>query len=98
MTTEIDLLIVLKQTINLPSYSLKYVAKELLNLHYDTDCQNGLDAMCRIIQNDIVTSTPNNDIVKDIVEYNKMDTTLLYNILIYLCYHFNFNNIVWNII
>jgi hypothetical protein len=93
----IDLLIILKQTINLPSYSLKYVAKELLNLHYDTDCQNGLDAMCSIIQNDIMLNTMNNNNMnvdrrqdllslqssKDIIEYNKIDTTLLYNVLIY---------------
>jgi hypothetical protein len=88
----IDLLIVLKQTITLPSYSLKYVAKELLNLHYDTDCQNGLDAMCSIIQNDIMLtnqkSTSKQDLLslqssKDIIKYNKIDTTLLYNVLIH---------------
>lgn len=88
----IDLLIILKQTITLPSYSLKYVAKELLNLHYDTDCQNGLDAMCSIIQNDIMLtnqeSTSKQDLLslqssKDIIKYNKIDTTLLYNVLIH---------------
>jgi hypothetical protein len=89
----VDLLIILKQTINLPSYSLKYVAKELLNLRYDTDCQNGLDAMCSIIQNDIMLTNNemnihNQDLLslqssKDIVKYNKIDTTLLYDVLIY---------------
>ena len=89
----VDLLIILKQTIDLPSYSLKYVAKELLNLRYDTDCQNGLDAMCSIIQNDIMLTNNemnihNQDLLslqssKDIVKYNKIDTTLLYDVLIY---------------
>jgi len=84
----VDLLIILKQTIDLPSYSLKYVAKELLNLHYDTDCQNGLDAMCSIIQNDIMLTNQEKDLLslqssKDIVKYNKIDTTLLYDVLIY---------------
>ena len=84
----VDLLIILKQTIDLPSYSLKYVAKELLNLRYDTDCQNGLDAMCSIIQNDIMLTNQEKDLLslqssKDIVKYNKIDTTLLYDVLIY---------------
>ena len=86
----VDLLIILKQTISLPSYSLKYVAKELLKLHYDTDCQNGLDAMCNIIQNDIIlyNKGSNKDLLslpssKDVVKYNKIDTTLLYDVLKY---------------
>lgn len=84
----VDLLIILKQTIDLPSYSLKYVAKELLNLRYDTNCQNGLDAMCSIIQNDIMLTNQEQDLLslqssKDIVKYNKIDTTLLYDVLFY---------------
>lgn len=82
----VDLLVVLKKTIKLQSYSLKYVAQELLKIYYDTNCQNGLDAMCSIIQNDISLQNSNKDLLslsssKDIVKYNKIDTTLLYKIV-----------------
>ena len=87
----IDLLSVVKQTIQLPCYSLKYVAKTLLNITYDTECKNGLDAMCSIIQKNISMNDNNNnnqkltdfDITKDIIEYNKMDTVLLYKVIKY---------------
>ena len=84
----VDLLVILKQTISLPSYSLKYVAKELLNINYDTDCQTGLDAMCSIIKNDIMLNTSGKDLLSlpssnDIIKYNKIDTTLLYKVLKY---------------
>jgi hypothetical protein len=83
----IDLLCVVKQTIKLPSYSLKYVAKTLLNINYDTECKNGLDAMCSIIQKNITMNDNQKltdfDITKDIIEYNKMDTVLLYKVIKY---------------
>ena len=88
----VDLLQVVKLTIpGLQSYSLKYVCKHLLNIIYDTKCQNGLDAMCSIIENDLLLKT---DVyteknllffhdTKDVVNYNKLDTTLLYDIVKY---------------
>jgi len=88
----VDLLKVVKLTIpGLQSYSLKYVCKSLLNIIYDTKCQNGLDAMCSIIENDLLLKT---DLyteknllyfhdTKDVVNYNKLDTTLLYDIVKY---------------
>lgn len=88
----VDLLQVVKLTIpGLPSYSLKYVCKTLLNIVYDTKCQNGLDAMCSIIKKDLLLNT---DLyteknllffhdTKDVVNYNKLDTTLLYDIVKY---------------
>ncbi len=83
----IDLLCVVKQTIQLPCYSLKYVAKTLLNINYDTECKNGLDAMCSIIQKNISMNDNQKltdfDITKDIIEYNKMDTVLLYKVIKY---------------
>ena len=85
----IDLLKIVKQTIVLKSYSLKYVSEKLLNIKYTTDCKNGLDAMCSIFLNDQLLD--NNTLSKkslhdfastnDIIQYNKMDTTLLYKII-----------------
>jgi len=83
----IDLLQIVKQTIKLPSYSLKYVAKTLLHIDYDTQCKNGLDAMCSIIQKNISMDENEKltdfDITKDVIEYNKMDTVLLYKVIMY---------------
>lgn len=89
----IDLLYVLKKTIPLHSYSLKYVSKYFLNISYESECQNGLDAMCSIIKNEISlqkckeTKTllcfPS---TADIIHYNKIDTTLLYRVLQYFIY------------
>jgi hypothetical protein len=83
----IDLLLVVKQTIKLPCYSLKYVAKTLLYINYDTECKNGLDAMCSIIQKNISMNENEKlidfDITKDVIEYNKMDTVLLYKVIMY---------------
>jgi hypothetical protein len=83
----VDLLYIVKKTIVLPSYSLKYIAKTLLNIDYDTECKNGLDAMCSIIQknnnmnnNDKLTDF---DVTKDVIQYNKMDTLLLYKVIMY---------------
>jgi DNA polymerase elongation subunit (family B) len=45
----VDLLNIIKNTIDMESYSLKYVVKNLLNKNYDSTCQNGLDAMTSII-------------------------------------------------
>lgn len=81
----IDLLDVVKKTIEMPSYSLKYIAKHLLHINYDTECQNGLDAMCSIIQKNnnmkINEKLTDFDVTKDIIQYNKMDTVLLYKVI-----------------
>lgn len=93
----IDLLQIIKKTISLKSYSLKYVSEKLLNIKYSTECKNGLDAMCFIFNNDNLLNANNNDNLlndkhikkslqdfsstDDIIEYNKMDTTLLYKIV-----------------
>ena len=81
----IDLLQVVKKTVYSNSYSLKYIAKDLLNFEYDTDCKNGLDAMISIIQknNQIIDNQKliDYDITKDVIEYNKLDTILLYKVL-----------------
>ena len=89
----IDLLYVLKKTIPLHSYSLKYVSKYFLNISYESECQNGLDAMCSIIKNEIslqkcketktLSYFPS---TADIIHYNKIDTTLLYRVLQYFIY------------
>lgn len=77
----IDLLKVVKNTISLKSYSLKYVSKVLLKYTYETECKNGLDAMCSIILNN--TNLNNFKNIDDIIQYNKIDTQLLYVILKY---------------
>lgn len=90
----IDLLKIFKQTVTLPSYSLKYVSKHFLNTSYESDCKNGLDAMCSIIQNEISlqnTNTSNLNLsyfktTMDIIKYNQTDTTLLYQLLKYFIY------------
>lgn len=86
----VDLLKVVKNTIpGLQSYSLKYVSKILLNIIYDTECKNGLDAMCSIIKNDVLLKKyPGKKLscfedTKDVVNYNKLDTTLLYDMIKY---------------
>jgi hypothetical protein len=88
----IDLLKVVRSTLpGLKSYSLKYVCKQLLDITYDTDCKNGLDAMCSVIKNNVRLQTDNRcfktlmcfDNTKDVVNYNKLDTTLLYSVLRY---------------
>lgn len=80
----LDLLVLVRDTINLESYSLKYVAKNLLNITYQTDCQNGLSAMCSVIREDQTCSDlQRSDVMRDIIEYNKMDTTLLYKLYRY---------------
>lgn len=89
----VDLLKVVKKTVQLKSYSLKYVSNILLDYTYTSDCKNGLDAMCLIITND---QKLNKQIIKrrckslgsfknmhDIIQYNKIDTQLLYVILKY---------------
>jgi hypothetical protein len=67
----------------------------LLNIIYDTKCQNGLDAMCSVIENDLLLKTEmytEKNLLffhdtKDVVNYNKLDTTLLYDIVKYfLCF------------
>lgn len=80
----VDLLKVVKKTIDLDSYSLKNVSKILLKYTYETECKNGLDAMCSIILNDQRLSSKAvmcNKELNDIIQYNKIDTQLLYVIL-----------------
>ena len=83
----IDLLLIVKKTMYFESYSLKFVVKQLLNISYDTDCKNGFDAMCSIIQNNCRLEKLNKTLNKtlndfsstqDIIKYNKIDTELLY--------------------
>jgi hypothetical protein len=93
----VDLLQVVKNTIPLKSYSLKYVSKVLLKYTYETECKNGLDAMCSIILNDNelnknkirrrYKSLNNFKNMNDIIQYNKIDTRLLYVILQYFIDH-----------
>ena len=84
----IDLLLIFKKTIFFESYSLKFIAKNLLNITYDTECKNGFDAMCSIIQNNCILekSKQYNKLIdfsstNDIIKYNRMDTELLYILL-----------------
>jgi hypothetical protein len=84
----IDLLKVVKSTVFLNSYSLKYVLEKLLNIKYDTQCKNGLDAMCSIIYNDIEIKNSKThkklidfETTNDIIQYNKLDTIYLYDII-----------------
>lgn len=87
----IDLLKVVKNTIKLKSYSLKYVSNILLNYTYESDCKNGLDAMCSIILNEQTLNSTNKnhenllnfENTHDVIRYNKIDTQLLYIILKY---------------
>ena len=84
----IDLLKLTKSSIKLESYSLKHVAKTLLDIDYNTDCKNGFDAMCSIIQNNNKLTSKDKELcdftsTKDIIQYNKLDTELLYYILNY---------------
>lgn len=87
----VDLLKVVKNTIELKSYSLKYVSNILLNYTYESDCKNGLDAMCSIILNEQKLNSTNIkhenllnfENTHDVIRYNKIDTQLLYVILKY---------------
>lgn len=88
----IDLLKIVKSTIpGLQSYSLKYVCKYLLNIVYDTQCKNGLDAMGSVIKNNVLLTNFENRYkslscfteTEDVVNYNKLDTTLLYDMIRY---------------
>lgn len=81
----VDLLLIIKKTMYFESYSLKYVVKKLLNIVYETDCKNGFDAMCSIIENNCKLEKLNNKLkltdfesTQDIIKYNKIDTELLY--------------------
>jgi len=87
----LDLHKLTKMSISSDSYSLKYISKQLLNIDYTTDCKNGLEAMCSIIQNEkLISSTKETltlmsfDSTKDVIQYNKLDTQLLYYILKHL--------------
>lgn len=89
----VDLLKIVKKTLpGLQSYSLKYISKYLLNTIYNTNCQNGLEAMCSIIEKNVYLNSDNSkdqntllsfDTTTDIINYNRLDTTLLYDIVKY---------------
>ena len=89
----VDLLKIVKKTLpGLQSYSLKYISKHLLDTIYNTNCQNGLDAMCSIIEKNVYIKSDHSedqntllsfDTTTDIINYNRLDTTLLYDIVKY---------------
>ena len=72
----IDLMNICKQCIKSNSYSLKYIVKKLLNISYDSDCKNGADALESFLLD------PSK--VDDLIYYNKLDTKLLYDMVIHL--------------
>jgi hypothetical protein len=89
----VDLLKIVKKILpGLQSYSLKYISKYLLNTIYNTNCQNGLEAMCSIIEKNVYLNSDNSqeqntllsfDTTTDIINYNRLDTILLYDIVKY---------------
>lgn len=90
----IDLLKIIKSVVKLESYSLKTVSKKLLEKHYHTECQNGLDAMMNMISSsnqdnqisEIEQHTDNdNKQLCDLIEYNRLDTTIMYDIVKEFC-------------
>lgn len=95
----VDLLKIVKKTLpGLQSYSLKYISKYLLNTIYNTNCQNGLEAMCSIIEKNVYLNSDKSedqntlltfDTTTDIINYNRLDTTLLYEIVKY-CFNINY--------
>lgn len=72
----IDLLKLIKAIVKFESYSLKSVSKKLLDKIYHTECQNGLDAMMSMI-----SKTEQITKIDDLIEYNKLDTTIMYDIV-----------------
>lgn len=84
----LDLMPIVKKTVLLDSYSLKYVSKVLLKKDYETLCQNGADVIVGIIgaeeycksKNSHVKTLRNERRVVDIIKYNEMDTELLIDI------------------
>lgn len=73
----VDLMKVFKSSSVLDSYSLKKVAKVMLNYEYDSECKNGFDAMMATIE--YFVDKKNN--LSDIIHYNKIDTMLLYALI-----------------
>lgn len=73
----IDLMKVFKSVSTMNSYSLKKVAKVMLNYEYDSECQNGFDAMMVAIEH----FTDKKNSLSDIIRYNKIDTMLLYELI-----------------
>lgn len=77
----IDLLKIVKEIIEVDSYSLKYISKVLLNMEYTSDCKNGFDAMISIIRKNAKLNKNQGllqfDETQDIIKYNQMDTVLL---------------------
>lgn len=80
----LDLMNVCKSTFYSNSYSLKYIAKNIMNYQYDSDCQNGFDAMISYIESTQQNSKKNDDIINDLVKYNQIDTEILYKLIKYI--------------
>ena len=82
----LDLLPIVKKTVLLDSYSLKYVGSTLLNINYDTICQTGADAVVSIIdaENDLkgtLKELTHDSRVGDLIRYNQLDTHMLIDVL-----------------
>lgn len=78
----IDLLKIIKGIVKFESYSLKIVSKKLLDKLYHTECQSGLDAMMNMICN---SENLDNNSLHDLIEYNRLDTTIMYDIVNEFC-------------
>lgn len=83
----LDLMPIIKKTLLLKSYSLKYVGKLLLGKEYETTCQNGADVILGIIAAEkkceaALSGKTLIDVrsVVDIMNYNQIDTELLIDI------------------
>lgn len=77
----LDLMDVCKKSIQSNSFSLKYIAKNIMSFNYDSDCQNGFDAMLTYISS---IEKNDNSNLHDIIKYNKIDTELLYKLIKYI--------------
>jgi hypothetical protein len=77
----VDLMDVCKRTFFSNSYSLKYIAKNIMNYDYQSDCQNGFDAMISYIDS---TLNENITVTNDLIKYNKIDTEILYKLIKYI--------------
>ncbi len=83
----LDLMKVIKESMKLQSYSLKYVAKNILDYTYQSNCQNGFDAMCSVIDyyQQGVHGDARSNVMKDLIHYNEIDTQLMIEIVRKLC-------------
>lgn len=82
----VDLMKVFRGVAKFDSYSLKNVAREILNYQYDSQCQNGFEAMISTIECFDKNSNNKDIIMKDIIHYNKIDTEILHKLVCELLY------------